>query len=54
MISKTLRSYYRLLKPGLIYGNALMYVAGFFLASRHGISWPLFFEGLVGLSLIIG
>lgn len=48
------RRYYRLTKPGIIYGNALMYAAGFFLASRQGIDWPLFTQGLVGLSLVIG
>jgi protoheme IX farnesyltransferase len=48
------RSYYRLMKPGIIYGNALMFAAGFFLASAHGIDWPLFLESLAGLSLVIG
>jgi heme o synthase len=53
MNKSTIRSYYRLTKPGIIYGNALMYAAGFFLASREGIEWPLFLFGLVGLSLVI-
>ncbi len=48
-----LRSYYRLTKPGIIYGNALMYAAGFFLASRAGINWADFFICLVGLSLVM-
>jgi len=48
------RSYYRLTKPGIIYGNALMYGAGFFLASRNGIDWQSFFISLLGLSLVIG
>jgi protoheme IX farnesyltransferase len=42
------------MKPGIIYGNALMYAAGFFLASRQGIDWRLFLEGLIGLSMVIG
>lgn len=46
--------YYRLAKPGIIYGNALMYAAGFFLAARDGIDWQLFLSGLVGLSFVIG
>jgi heme o synthase len=47
------RSYYRLTKPGIIYGNLLMYTAGFFLGSWSGINWQAFFIGLIGLSLII-
>lgn len=45
--------YYRLTKPGIIYGNALMYAAGFFLASQDGVYWPLFLAGLSGLALVI-
>ncbi len=48
------QAYYRLTKPGIIYGNALMYAAGFFLASSDGIQWQLFISGLAGLSLVIG
>ena len=47
------RSYYRLTKPGIIYGNALMFAAGFFLGSWGGINWPLFFVALLGLSLVM-
>jgi len=50
----TVKKYYRLTKPGIIYGNSLMFVAGFFLASRNGVDWMLFFESLLGLSFIIG
>ena len=49
-----LQAYYRLTKPGIIYGNALMYAAGFFLASSQRIDWELFISGLAGLSLVIG
>jgi protoheme IX farnesyltransferase len=49
-----IKKYYRLTKPGIIYGNALMYGAGFFLASRDGIAWQSFFISLLGLSLVIG
>ena len=48
------KQYYHLSKPGIIYGNALSAVGGFFLASKGHIDWPLFFAVLGGLSLIIG
>jgi len=48
-----IKAYYRLAKPGIVYGNALMYAAGFFLASNDGIDWLLFFAGLAGLSFVI-
>ncbi len=47
------QKYYRLTKPGIIYGNALMFAAGFFLGSWDGVEWGLFFEALLGLSLVI-
>lgn len=47
------RTYYRLTKPGIIYGNALMFAAGFFLGSWDGVNWPLFFEALLGLSFVM-
>ena len=50
---KMIKTYYRLTKPGIIYGNAINIVAGFFLASRSGIDWLLLASTLVGLSLII-
>ena len=49
-----IKTYYRLTKPGIIYGNALAAVAGFFFASRGGpINWWLFVATVLGLSLII-
>jgi len=53
-MKERIQAYYRLTKPGIIYGNALMYAAGFFLAASEGIDWQLFISGLAGLSLIIG
>jgi len=47
------RAYYRLMKPGIVYGNALMYAAGFFFASAEGINWKLFIWGLFGLCFVI-
>lgn len=48
------KAYYELLKPGIIYGNALVATAGFFFASHGHINWALFVFMLVGLSCIIG
>lgn len=48
-----LRSYYQLTKPGIVKGNALAAIAGFFLASRGQINVWLFLAMLTGISLII-
>lgn len=47
------RHYYRLAKPGIVYGNALHFTAGFFLASRGTYAWGVFAEALLGLSCIV-
>lgn len=48
-----LKTYYQLTKPGIIYGNAITAIAGFFLASRSNISFLLLFQTLIGISLVI-
>jgi protoheme IX farnesyltransferase len=48
-----IKNFYRLTKPGIIYGNAITATAGFFLASKGHISWFLFAAMLIGLSLVI-
>jgi protoheme IX farnesyltransferase len=48
-----LKDYYTLTKPGIMYGNALTVIAGFFLASQGDIQWRLLFLVLIGLSLVI-
>jgi len=45
--------YYRLCKPGIVYGNALVAAAGFAYAARGHFNWPLFLYMLLGLSLVI-
>src|SRR6185436_483757 len=48
-----IKDYYLLTKPGIIYGNSLSVIAGFFLGSK-GIFEPLLFIAtLVGISLVI-
>lgn len=50
-----LRRYYSLTKPGVLFGNVITGVAGFFLASAHGRSFSpvLFVSATVGMTLII-
>lgn len=49
----TLRQYYYLTKPGIVYGNAIAAMAGFFFASRFAVDWVTFFAMLFGISLVI-
>ncbi|MBX4188863.1 heme o synthase [Candidatus Saccharibacteria bacterium] len=47
-----MRDYYRLTKPGIIYGNLMTAVAGFFFASQLHIYWD-FLPMAAGLSLVM-
>ena len=47
------RSYFLLTKPGILMGNALTVVGGYFLASSSSFNPLLFFATVVGLSLLI-
>jgi protoheme IX farnesyltransferase len=52
----TVRRYYSLTKPGVLFGNVITTVAGYFLAvgqDRHFVLW-LFVALLIGTSLVIG
>jgi len=49
-----IKTYYELTKPGIIYGNLLTAIAGFFLASRHPIHWGTFIAMILGTSFVIG
>lgn len=51
--TSALAAYYRLTKPGIVYGNALVAAAGFTYASRGAFNWPLFGYAMVGLSLVV-
>lgn len=48
-----IKTYYRLTKPGIIYGNAITAAAGFFLAARGQIDFWLFIATLLGVSSVI-
>lgn len=48
-----IKDYYTVTKPGIMYGNAITVVAGFFLASSGAIDWGLLILVLLGISFII-
>ena len=48
-----IRIYYILTKPGIIFGNILTTLSGFFLASKGVLNEALFLATLLGLSLVI-
>jgi protoheme IX farnesyltransferase len=50
---KTVLTYYRLTKPGIIRGNAITAIAGFLLAAKGHIDPWVFIGMLVGISLVI-
>jgi protoheme IX farnesyltransferase len=45
--------YYQLTKPGVLYGNVLTAVAGFFMASQGFVDWGVFTAMLIGQTLVI-
>lgn len=47
------KKYYRLTKPGIIYGNLLSTIGGFYLASYGNVNYILFLFTLIGTALII-
>ncbi len=48
-----IKDYYKLMKPGIVYGNAITAAAGFILGSKGFFNWPLFIAALIGLSSIV-
>lgn len=49
----TAKAFYRLTKPGVLYGNVLTAAAGFFLASKGAVDGWLFVATIVGTTLVI-
>ena len=47
--SQTLRAYYYLTKPGIVYGNALMAIAGYFFGAHGSPSLVTFTCMLLGI-----
>lgn len=52
-VSKTLSTYYYLTKPGIIYGNALMVVAGYLFGAQGSPSLGIFAAMLFGTCAVI-
>lgn len=52
-VANVFRTYYRLTKPGIIYGNVITAAAGFFLAAHGSIQFGRFLATLFGTSLVI-
>lgn len=50
---QTVKAYYQLVKPGVMYGNVLTAAAGFFLAAQGRIDWLLFIELIVGMTFVV-
>jgi len=48
-----INTYYQLTKPGVLYGNVLTAVAGFFLAAAGSVDWVVFAAMLIGQTLVI-
>jgi len=48
-----IRAYYRLTKPGVLYGNVITALAGFLLASHGHVDWLLFLALTAGMTLVI-
>ena len=49
-----LKAYYKLAKPGIIYGNLLTAAAGFFLASKGNIDGRLLVSLMIGMGTVMG
>ena len=49
-----MNKYYELAKPGIIYGNSITAIAGFFLATKGDINWLLLVAMLIGLGFVMG
>ena len=49
----SVKTYYRLAKPGIVYGNAIAAIAGFLFASQGSPQLGLFLAMLVGISLVM-
>jgi protoheme IX farnesyltransferase len=49
-----MKEYVRLMKPGIIMGNLIAALGGFFLASKGHVDWVIFLGMSIGLSFVIG
>ena len=49
----TLSNYWRITKPGILFGNLISVIGGFFLASKGRVDIALLLSTIIGLSLVI-
>lgn len=47
------KAYYKLTKPGVMYGNLITTIAGFLFAADGNIEWPSFLATVLGTALVI-
>jgi heme o synthase len=52
-MGSSLKTYYWLAKPGIVYGNAITVTAGLFLAGKGHVGLALFLATLLGISLVM-
>lgn len=48
-----IKTYIAVAKPGIIFGNLISVVGGFFLASKGSMDWLLFIATILGVSLVV-
>ncbi|ACQ66841.1 protoheme IX farnesyltransferase [Candidatus Williamhamiltonella defendens] len=48
-----IKPYINITKPGIIFGNLISFIGGFFVAAKGAINWPLFLGSLFGVSCVI-
>jgi protoheme IX farnesyltransferase len=53
-MKETIKLYYKLAKPGIIYGNLMSAIAGFMLASQRNFDPDLFLAMIAGTAMVIG
>jgi heme o synthase len=53
-MQKKIKAFYRLTKPGIIYGNVLTAAAGFLLGSEGDVDFTRLLAALAGTALVIG
>ena len=52
-MNSKLRAYYRLTKPGIIYGNLLMLIGGYLFGAKGSVDWTTLFGVVTGTALVI-
>ncbi|MBI0277035.1 protoheme IX farnesyltransferase [Hafnia alvei] len=48
-----MKQYLQVTKPGIIFGNLISVIGGFFLASKGSLDVPLFIATMIGVSLVV-